>query len=86
MSDSHNAATVCLSVRVAPDVAERLRALAALHRVTVQAILTQCVVSSVGVLEEVARRAATPECALVLTTEEAARAADAGAVAHGMAP
>lgn len=69
MSDRHNSATVCLSVRVTPQEAEQLRELTRLHRITVQAVLRQCVRSSVDALLGEAERAA----AVYVSTEDAAR-------------
>jgi hypothetical protein len=71
-TERFNAATVCLSVRVSPAEAERLRTLAGLHGVTVQAILTQCVRSSLDVLEGVALRAAAL-APIIVSAEDAAR-------------
>ena len=52
----HNEATTCLSVRVTPERADLLRRYAALHRVTVQAVLDRCVGAAIDTLREVAAR------------------------------
>ena len=66
----HNEATTCLSVRVTPERADLLRRYAALHRVTVQAVLDRCVGAAIDTLRDVA----APH---LVTAEEAAGGASA---------
>ena len=65
-TERFNETTVCLSVRVSHEEAEAVRAWAALHRVSIQQVLRQCVTSATCVLADVGRRA------MLVTSHDAA--------------